>query len=89
MAPEGEPSITNGIALCKLHHAAFDSFIIGVAPDFKVHVRRDVLDETDGPILKYGLQLLDGNRLVLPHSEGDWPNPDALRWRFDRFNAAA
>ncbi len=55
-APEGEPSITNGIALCKLHHAAFDSFIIGVAPDYTVHVRRDVLDETDGPILKYGLQ---------------------------------
>ena len=32
-SPEGEPHVSNGIALCKLHHAAFDSFIIGVAPD--------------------------------------------------------
>jgi putative restriction endonuclease len=88
-APEGGPSITNGIALCKLHHAAFDSFIIGVAPDFTVHVRRDVLDETDGPILKYGLQQLHGSRLVLPHSDREWPNRDALQWRFDRFKAAA
>jgi putative restriction endonuclease len=88
-APEGEPSITNGIALCKLHHAAFDSFIIGVAPDYTVHVRRDVLDETDGPILKYGLQQLHGSRLVLPRSDREWPNRDALQWRFDRFKAAA
>lgn len=88
-SPEGEPKVTNGIALCKLHHAAFDSFIIGVAPDYKVHVRRDVLDETDGPVLKYGLQKLQGSRLFLPQSEKQWPNRDTLEWRFERFKAAA
>jgi len=88
-SPEGEPKVTNGIALCKLHHAAFDSFIIGVAPDYKVHVRRDVLDETDGPVLKYGLQKLQGSRLFLPQSEKQWPNRDALEWRFERFKTAA
>ena len=88
-SPEGEPHVSNGIALCKLHHAAFDSFIIGVAPDYTVHVRRDVLAETDGPILRYGLQQMHGSRLFLPQSEKQWPNRDALEWRFERFKAAA
>lgn len=88
-SPEGEPRITNGIALCKLHHAAFDSFIIGVSPDYSVHVRRDILEEADGPILKYGLQLLHGSQLTLPHYPDHWPNREALQWSFERFKAAA
>ncbi len=87
--PAGEPRVSNGIALCKLHHAAFDSFLIGVAPDYIVHVRPDVLAETDGPILKYGLQELNGSRLGLPSSRDEWPDREALTWRFDRFKAAA
>src|SRR2546428_4115677 len=31
--PLGEPVIPNGLALCKLHHAAFDRYLIGVTPD--------------------------------------------------------
>jgi putative restriction endonuclease len=86
---EGDPSVTNGIALCKLHHAAFDSFIIGVAPDYSIHVRRDVLEESDGPILKHGLQLLDGGRLTLPRSRDQWPDREKLALRYERFRAAA
>jgi putative restriction endonuclease len=37
--PEGEPKVSNGLALCKLHHAAFDCHIIGVNPDYRVEVR--------------------------------------------------
>lgn len=85
----GEPSVRNGIALCKLHHAAFDSFIIGVAPDYSVHVRRDVLEESDGPVLRYGLQQLHGTVLTLPSTRGQWPDRDKLEWRFERFRAAA
>ncbi len=88
-APEGEPLVSNGIALCKLHHAAFDSFIIGVSPDYKVYVRQDVLDEIDGPILQFGLQALHETRLVLPTSRLHWPNQEALEWRFERFRKAA
>jgi len=88
-SPDGEANITNGIALCKLHHAAFDSFIIGVAPDYIVHVRRDVLDESDGPVLRYGLQQLHGSRLILPRADEQWPDRAALQWRFERFKAAA
>jgi putative restriction endonuclease len=47
--PLGEPVIPNGLALCKLHHAAFDLYLIGVTPDLEVTVRLDVLEEIDGP----------------------------------------
>ena len=42
----------NGLALCKIHHAAYDSRILGVSPDLVVQIRADILDETDGPLLE-------------------------------------
>jgi putative restriction endonuclease len=87
-APEGEPLVTNGIALCKLHHAAFDSFIIGVDPDYMVHIRKDVLDEHDGPTLRHSLQGLHGARLLLPASPANWPDRAALDWRYQKFTGA-
>lgn len=88
-SPTGEPQVTNGIALCKLHHAAFDSFIIGVSPDYRIHVRPDVLREEDGPILQYALQALHQAAIILPSSEHQWPSREALKWRFERFREAA
>jgi putative restriction endonuclease len=88
-ASEGLPKVTNGIALCKLHHAAFDSLLLGVSPDYKVHVRNDVLDEDDGPLLQYGLQAIHGSRLILPTSRSQWPSQEALEWRFQRFTETA
>lgn len=34
--PEGEPLVSNGLALCKLHHAAFDAFFFAVRPDYTI-----------------------------------------------------
>jgi putative restriction endonuclease len=82
---EGEPLITNGIALCKLHHAAYDSFILSVSPDYVIHIRQDVLDEHDGPVLQHGLKDLNGNRITLPRESRNWPDKDALRQRFGIF----
>jgi putative restriction endonuclease len=86
--PEGKPIITNGIALCKLHHSAYDSFILGVTPDYIIQVREDVLVEEDGPMLQYGLQGLHKTRLILPSSKNNWPSKDSLAWKFDRFTRA-
>jgi putative restriction endonuclease len=83
--PEGEPIITNGIALCKLHHSAYDSFILGVTPDYIIHVREDVLEEEDGPMLQYGLKGLHRTKLILPNSKNNWPSQDSLAWKYDRF----
>jgi putative restriction endonuclease len=86
--PEGEPVITNGIALCKLHHAAYDNFIIGVSPDYIIHVRQDVLEEEDGPMLLYGLKEMHGRDLIGPRSPELWPDKGRLDERFQLFRAA-
>lgn len=86
--PKGEPVVTNGLGLCKIHHSAYDANIIGVDPDAKVHVREDILEEKDGPMLKHGLQEVAGTRLILPRKETLKPNRDFLAERFERFRAA-
>ena len=45
--PRGAPIVPNGLALCTLHHAAFDRHVLGVRPDLKVEIRLDVLEEED------------------------------------------
>jgi hypothetical protein len=49
----GEPVVPNGIAMCAIHHRAFDSFVLGVRPDYVIEVRRDVLGEADSRTLRY------------------------------------
>jgi putative restriction endonuclease len=51
------------LALCKIHHAAFDQDLLGIRPDLVVVVRRDVQAATDGPMLTHGLQAMDGVHL--------------------------
>ena len=52
--------------LFRLHHAAFDRFMLGVRPSYVIHVRRDILKEVDGPMRRHGLQGLEGQRIVVP-----------------------
>jgi len=84
----GAPVVPNGIAMCKLHHAAYDADFLGISPDYEVRLRRDLLDENDGPTLRHALQDLDGSRLVLPRAPGAKPDPDLLAVRYDRFRAS-
>lgn len=53
--PRGRPVVPNGLALCTLHHPAFDRNVLGVTPDLTVPIRLDVLEEEDGPMLQHGL----------------------------------
>ena len=87
--PEGEPVISNGLALCRLHHSAFDRLFIGVRPDYTVQVRRDLLDEEDGPTLKHAIQGLHGVRISLPNRRVDLPSVQLLADRYERFLAGA
>jgi len=84
----GEPIVPNGLSLCKIHHAAFDSNIIGVSPDYIVKVRPDILEELDGPMLKYGLQAMEGSEIILPRHKSDHPDKDRLDRRYKRFLSA-
>ncbi len=86
--PNGEPVIPNGLGLCKIHHSAFDANIIGIDPGARVHVREDILQEKDGPMLRYGLQEVAGSKLILPRKSELRPDPDFLAERFESFRAA-
>jgi len=81
----GEPIIQNGLSLCKIHHVAYDQNIIGINPDYNIKVRKDILEEIDGPMLKYGLQSLDNALLILPKHEGDYPDKERLDYRYNQF----
>ena len=83
--PEGEPVVPNGIALCRLHHAAFDRFFLAVRPDHIIEVRGDVLMEIDGPTLEHAIQGLHGQSIVLPARVAERPAPEALSYRYERF----
>ncbi|GAB3187585.1 HNH endonuclease [Nesterenkonia suensis] len=82
----GSPRITNGLSLCKIHHAAYDSNIMGISPNYRIHIRQDILEEADGPMLRHGLQEHDGQQLcVLPANRAWYPDREALAARFDTF----
>jgi putative restriction endonuclease len=85
----GEPVVTNGIAMCKIHHAAYDVDIFGISPTYKVGVRPDVMEEVDGPTLRYTLQAIDGQRIELPTRRVARPDPELLAARWQRFQEAS
>ncbi len=87
--PKGEPIVPNGLALCKLHHAAFDSHFLGIRPDLVIEVRRDILDEADGPMLRFGLQGFHGELIHAPRLAGLRPSEDFLAERFELFRKAS
>jgi len=78
----GIPVVQNGLSLCKIHHAAYDKDILGITPDYQVRIRKDILEEHDGPMLRHGLQELDGQRILLPPHRRDHPDRDRLAERF-------
>ena len=86
--PESMPTVDNGIALCKLHHAAFDSFILGINPDYIIEVRGDILEEKDGPMLQHGLKDLHKSKIILPSSQKLWPNRELINIRYQKFKKA-
>lgn len=86
--PGGDPVVPNGLCMCKIHHAAYDQNIIGVSPEYRVHVRPDILKEIDGPMLRHGLQELDGQQIVLPSSRKHYPDRERLGVRYEQFRDA-
>ena len=79
------PEIPNGLSLCKIHHSAFDVNILGIDPDYRVHVREDVLRERDGPMLRWGLQEMNQVALWLRRDAAHQPNREFLETRFNSF----
>lgn len=88
--PRGEPVVPNGLALCKIHHAAYDQNILGIRPDYVVEIHQRLLDEIDGPMLRHGLQgRHHQSLLVLPRAVRDQPDRSRLEERYVEFRATA
>jgi putative restriction endonuclease len=83
--PQGEPLVSNGLALCKLHHAAFDRYFLGIRPDYVIEVRPDILKEHDGPTLVHAIQALHGVRIAVPARSILKPAVGLLEVRYKRF----
>jgi len=84
----GQPVVTNGIPLSKIHHAAFDAHLIGIDPDFRLHVSERLLGQNDGPMLE-ALKQLNGRNIRLPGRTRDHPDRNRLAIRFERFKSVA
>ena len=84
----GQPIVRNGIPLSKIHHAAFDAHLIGIDPDYRVHVSERLLSRSDGPLLE-ALKRVDGGTIHPPRRPQDKPDRDRLALRFELFKVAA
>ena len=80
----GQPVVPNGIPLSKIHHAAFDSHLLGIDPDFKIHVSKRLLDLKDGPMLE-AIKQLHHRSIHLPNRAKDYPDRGKLEMRFEEF----
>ncbi|MBU1700612.1 MAG: HNH endonuclease [Candidatus Eisenbacteria bacterium] len=84
----GEAVVSNGLSLCKLHHAAFDNFFLGIRPDFVIEIRGDLLKEEDGPMLLHGLQGLHGKQILIPRERELRPSENRLESKYEKFLAS-
>lgn len=82
---KGLATISNGISLCKIHHAAYDREFIGISPDLSVHVKENLMREKDGPMLQHGIQEMHGVQISVPRLEEQRPDKELLDFRFKKF----
>jgi putative restriction endonuclease len=84
----GEPTVSNGVSLCSIHHRAYDEHLVGISADYGVRVSRRLLDDEDGPMLEL-LKGFDGATITLPERRAWRPDRERLELRFQRFLAAS
>jgi putative restriction endonuclease len=82
--PESTDDPSNGLALCPLHHEAYDAGIIGVDENYVIILNEDKITELQGVGRAEGLDLLlsfsrIGQKITLPSHPRYRPNPELLR----------
>nr|WP_253895050.1 HNH endonuclease [Corallococcus exercitus] len=81
----GHAEVSNGLALCRLHHGAFDTNLMGFRPDGVIELAPSLLATRDGPTLEHALKGFVGKTLQTPRSRDLRPNQDYLEERYERF----
>lgn len=79
--PDASDEVANGVALCRLHHGAYDMALLGVMEDYSVEVNQRVARQLQVAGRADGLQsfrdALPG-RIVVPDRRALRPNPRNL-----------
>lgn len=86
-ADGGEPIVQNGLCLSHLHHAAFDAHLIGIDPNYRVHVSPGLRETKNNELVKANFQDLGGKRIALPANTEWHPEQARLDQRFAEFQA--
>jgi putative restriction endonuclease len=81
----GRPIVQNGLSLCKIHHAAFECGLLAITSELEVRLSAALINLPDGPMLRHGLQEMNGRRLILPRRRVDYPDPERIELRFHQF----
>jgi putative restriction endonuclease len=79
----GQPIVSNGLPVTKIHHAAFDTHLIGIDSDFRIHVSDRLLDLHDGPSLELGLKGIAGQVIQLRRRSEDRPDWARVCWLYE------
>jgi putative restriction endonuclease len=87
--PSGHATVVNGVALCAIHHLAYDRNLMGIDPGGVVHISKRLLEEVDGPMLANGIQHFHGAAILQPRRSDERPDPERLAIRFERFREVA
>lgn len=83
---KGVAKVSNGMALCAIHHRAFDAMLMTIDPDYRVRVSERLLEDSDGPMLEHGIKDFHGKEaMYLPRLAADRPDRDALEERLTKF----
>jgi putative restriction endonuclease len=80
--PEGTDEVTNGLALSRLHHAAYDSGLLGIRPDYTIVLNPKAIRRLKDARLLTGLEAFKASlpqRIRVPSSLEVRPDPAKLR----------
>jgi putative restriction endonuclease len=77
--------ITNGIALNRLHHRAYDAELLGIDTDYRIHIGTSLSDMKDELLLDKYFLSYNGTQLNLPKNRNEWPDVNYLNRRFEAF----
>jgi putative restriction endonuclease len=79
--------VSDGIALTRLHHRAYDLNLLGISPDNKIYISDELKQGRDNKFMRDALLEFEGRKLVLPRSTVNRPDREKLAARFDMFLA--
>lgn len=80
--PTSTDETTNGIAFCKLHHAAYDRNLMSFDHRYRIEVSDRQIERLTDANLSGGLRQFQRNlrdAIILPADRRDYPNPDYIK----------